>query len=71
VLEPSSGAVVLSYVTEIFLKMSSIKAKPVRFGHPNKQVLTPSEGVLRKTLKGWAIYSPTFVVYLSFRKTKL
>ena len=46
------GAVELSYVIEIFLKMFSIKAKPVKFGRPNKQVLTPSEGVLRKTL--WA-----------------
>jgi hypothetical protein len=46
------GAVELSYVIEIFLKMLSIKAKPVKFGRPNKQVLTPSEGVLRKTL--WA-----------------
>jgi hypothetical protein len=55
----------------MFLKMSSIKAKPMKFGHPNKQVLTPSEDVLRKTLKGWAIYSATFVVYLSFRMTKL
>jgi hypothetical protein len=70
------GAVYLSYVAEIFLKRCSIKAKSVKFGHPNKQVLTPepgsrSECVLRKTLKGWAIYSPNFVVYLSFRITKL
>jgi hypothetical protein len=65
------GAVEFSYVTEILLKMSSIKAKPVKFGHPNKQVSTPSEGVLRRTLKGWAIYSPPFGVYLSFRITKL
>ena len=47
--------------------MCSIKAKLVKFGHPNKQVLTPIEGVLRKTPKGWAMYSPTFVVYISFR----
>jgi hypothetical protein len=65
------GAVYLSYVAEIFLKRCSIKAKSEKFGHPNKQVLTPNECVLRKTLKGWAIYSPTFVAYLSFRKTKL
>jgi hypothetical protein len=65
------GAVYLSYVAEIFLKRCSIKAKSVKFGHPNKQVLTPSECVLRKTLKGWAIYSPIFVVYLSFKITKL
>jgi hypothetical protein len=31
--------------------MSSIKAKPVKFGHQNKQVSTLSEGVLRKTLR--------------------
>jgi len=47
----TQGAVDLSYVTEIFLKMYSIKAKLVKFGHPNKQVLTQGECVLRKTLR--------------------
>ena len=45
------GPVDLSYVAEIFLKMYLIKVKPVKFGHPNKQVLTKSECVLRKTLR--------------------
>jgi len=65
------GPVDFSYITEIFLKMYLIKAKHVKFGHPNKQASTPSKCVLRKTLKGWAIYPATFVVHLSFRVTKL
>jgi hypothetical protein len=47
--------------------MCSIEAKLVKFGHPNKLILTKIEGILRETLKGWAIYLPTFVVCLSIR----
>jgi len=55
--------------------MYSIKVKPVKFGHPNKQVLTqsPAPGVsaFEGNPAGGAIYSPTFVVHLSFRMAKL
>jgi hypothetical protein len=65
------GPIYLSYSVEVFLKMSEIEAKSVRFGHPNEQVSTKSAAVLRETLSGWAIYSPTFVALLSFRVTNL
>jgi hypothetical protein len=71
VFKRNQGRIVPSYITEIFLKMLSIKAKSVKFDHPNKLVLTTSGDVLRKTLMGWAIYSHTFVIHLSFRMTKL
>jgi hypothetical protein len=53
------------------IKKSEIEAKHVKFGHPNKQVLTTSADVLRETLKGRVIYSSTFVALLSFRMAKL
>jgi hypothetical protein len=41
------GRVYLSYIAEISIKMFSIKAKSMKFGHPNKLTLTmsPAPGV--------------------------
>ena len=61
----------LSYLANIFLKVNSIKVKPMKFGQPNKQVLALTECVLIKIPKGWAIYSPTFVALFSFRMAEL
>jgi hypothetical protein len=57
-------SVELSYIIEIFLKMYLIKAKLVKFGHPNKQVSTPSKCVLRKTLRaGPFIHLPSLFIF--------